>query len=230
MVTPTFFAGACIVFAATLAYGTTQTHLVFGGGDISTCAAASCSRAAGPVKAGGIPLRTSASPATGGARGTVPGGASNHAPAGGTNANAGRPGGMASGTGTSAEAGGQQADILSWAYSSRLPVIIAYRTMRSWHGGFQGAMTITNRSKAAIRNWLLWMRYRRARMENLWGARWYAVGPRAPGAAVVAPRRGQPALAPGASTRFTFRVSGHAGPPAGCFFDTSRCSFRRSGR
>ena len=58
VVTPTFAAGACILFAAVLAYGTTQTHLAFRGLG-PACAQASCS-AAGQSRphAAGAPGRT----------------------------------------------------------------------------------------------------------------------------------------------------------------------------
>ncbi len=108
-------------------------------------------------------------------------------------------------------------------------VIITYRTVRSWPGAFVGAMTITNRTRSAIPNWLLWMRYRRAQMHQVWGARWYPVGSRAPGAGVVSPGRGQQVLGARASVRFIFWASGHAGPPDGCFFDTSLARFGRPG-
>jgi hypothetical protein len=239
MVTPTFFAGACIVFAATLAYGTTQTHLVFSGGQDGTCGAANCSAsgpAAGPGKSGGAPYQESATPATGVARGTATGGATDHAPAGGGPAGGGHaaagprtqmtagPGGQVTAAGPAT--GGSPANTQRRAYSSGLPVIITYRTVTSWDGGFVVTMTITNRSKSAIPNWLLWLHYRHARIDRVWGARWYPAVPRAPGAGLVAPRVGQLMLWPGASVRFTFRASGRAAPLPGCFFDTARCSFR----
>ena len=58
VVTPTFAAGACILFAAILAYGTTQTHLAFRGLG-PACAQASCSAAGHPRShAAGAPGRT----------------------------------------------------------------------------------------------------------------------------------------------------------------------------
>ena len=58
VVTPTFAAGACILFAAVLAYGTTQTHLAFRGLG-PACAQANCS-ATGQSRphAAGAPGRT----------------------------------------------------------------------------------------------------------------------------------------------------------------------------
>jgi hypothetical protein len=57
VVTPTFAAGACILFAAVLAYGTTQTHLAFRGlGPV--CAQASCSAGGQQRPHAGAPGRT----------------------------------------------------------------------------------------------------------------------------------------------------------------------------
>jgi hypothetical protein len=231
MMTPTFFAGACIVVAAALAYSTTQTHLVFRGLG-PACAAANCS-AADPGTAPGVQLGTS-TPAVRGARATASNGAPGHARPGGTSVHAGgRAGsapGPAPGPGANPVTGGLSADNASRAYPAHAQVVISYRTIRSSPGAFLGAMTITNRTRSAIPNWLLWMRYRAARMHRVWGARWYPVGSRAPGAGVVAPGRGQPVLAPGATVRFLFWASGHAGPPDGCFFNTSLARFGRPGR
>src|SRR5215469_4118565 len=57
MVTPTFAAGACILFAAVLAYGTTQTHLAFRGLG-PACAQANCSAAGQQRPHAGAPGRT----------------------------------------------------------------------------------------------------------------------------------------------------------------------------
>jgi Cellulose binding domain len=208
VVTPTFAAGACILFAAVLAYGTTQTHLAFRGLG-PACGGASCS-AAGPGQAGAVRPHGAGAPGRTDANGHV---RSHAAPDPGANANAGRLAGNMS----------------SVAASPGLPVVIAYRTVRRWDGGFTGMMTITNRSRSAIPDWLLFVRYRRARMHRVWGARWHPVGPHGSGAGVVAPRPDQLVLRPGASAEFTFRASGHFGPPAGCFFDNARCRFHRSG-
>jgi len=208
VVTPTFAAGACTLFAAVLAYGTTQTHLNFRGlGPV--CAGAACSPAGGGRA--GVPR-----PHGAGAPGRTYANGYSHshaAPDPGSNANAGRLAG----------------NMASIAASPGLPVVIAYRTVRRWPGGFVGMMTITNRSRSAIPSWLLFVHYRRARMDRVWGARWYPARPHVPDAGVVAPRPDQLVLRPGASAEFTFRASGHFGPPAGCFFDTARCRFHRSG-
>ena len=208
LVTPTFAAGACILFAAVLAYGTTQTHLTFRGLG-PACGGASCS-AAGHGQAGAARSRGAGAPGRTDANGYSRGHA---APDPGENANAGRLAGNMS----------------SIAASPGLPVVIAYRTVRRWPGGFVGMMTITNRSRSAIPSWLLFVHYRRARMDRVWGARWYPASSHGGRAGLVAPQPDQLVLPPGASTEFMFRASGHFGPPAGCFFDTARCRFRRSG-
>lgn len=228
MVTPTFFAGACVVLVAALAYGTTQTHLAFRGlGPV--CAATSCSTSGQGTA--GVPYRASARPEKGSNRAAAPAGHAAHpAPVAGPPASAGPQHQAAHRASASGETGRPAVHLSSRTHRHRLPVVITYRTVRAWRGGFLGAMTITNRTGSAILNWLLWVRYRRARMDHVWGARWYPASPRARGAGVVVPRRSHYALRPGASMRFTFRVSGHPGPPGGCFFDTTRCRFRRLGR
>jgi hypothetical protein len=221
MVTPTFFAGACVVVAALLAYGTTQTHLVFRGIG-PACEAANCvpvSPGAGP----GVQLGTSATREAPGHEVTGTRGAPARARTAGAGPHAGRAGRQD----TRREPREAPATIPSRVYAADVRVIIAYQTVRSWRGGFVGAMTITNPSRSAVPNWLLWLHFVRTRLDHVWGARWYPVGPRAPGAGVVAAPVSQPALPAGASTRFMFRASGHAGPPDGCFFDTSRCRFTR---
>src|SRR5215471_17380697 len=85
VVTPTFAAGACILFAAVLAYGTTQTHLAFRGLG-PACAGASCS-AAGRGQAGAASPRGSAAPGGTYANGYA---RAHGAPGPGANANTGR--------------------------------------------------------------------------------------------------------------------------------------------
>ena len=218
LATPTFFAGACIVFAATLAYGTTQTHLVFSGGSGSRpgCTPARCAASGagnGTVKSGSATMGRSARPGPDGARrqGSVtgrPAGTPSPGAAPGPSAHpkTSRPAGAGPKAGSS-------------------PVTVAYQTLRSWPGGFLAVMTITNHGTSAVAGWQLWMHYAGARVVHVWGAGWSRV-PRHPGAGLATPRPGQRMLLPGASTQFTFRVTGRPGPPAGCFFNTTRCSFR----
>jgi hypothetical protein len=224
MATPTFFAGACIVFAATLAYGTTQTHLVFKGIGPG-CAMANCTAAGShkpPVQFG------TATPAVGTAGGTASAG---HAAGGGARVNAtpSPRAGRGSGPGADREKGSRPASAAARGHRSDARVIIAYRTVRRWPGGFLGSVTIINHSGSALPGWQLWLRYQRARLDQVWGARWYPPDPQDRGAARVAPRPGHQVLRPRASTRFFFRVTGNAGPPAGCYFNSARCRFR-SGR
>lgn len=209
VVTPTFFAGACIVLAAALAYTTSRTHLAFRGVG-PACGQVSCSTA-GPGKTEVTRSRKATAPR-------------------GANANRGSGRAAAPRVDAPPKTGRLAGDATSIAAAPGLPVVIAYRTVRVWPGGFAGTMKITNRSDSAIRNWLLFVSYRRARMDHIWGAHWYPASPHVRWAGVVAPRHAESVLRPGASVEFTFRASGHAGPPAGCFFDTSRCRFHRSRR
>jgi hypothetical protein len=202
--TPTFAAGACILFAAVLAYGTTQTHLAFRGLG-PACVQVSCS-AAGRGHAGGPGSHAAGAP-------------------GRTYANGYSPARAVPDPDSNPKAGRLTGNMSSVAAAPGLPVVITYRTVRRWPGGFAGMMTITNRSRSAIPSWLLFVHYRRARMDWVRGVRWYPSSSHVPGAGVVAPPRDQMVLRPGASAEFTFRASGQFGPPAGCFFDTARCRF-----
>lgn len=222
LVTPTFVAGACIVLIAALAYGTTQTHLLYSG-QMPACAAASCS-AATPQEAGGIPFRVSATPATGDAQGSGSRGTGQGQGAGGApNASSGPQGSQA---GPGAGYGGWPAPTATATASSPTSrVIIVYRSLQRWRGGFLAAITISNHGRSAIAGWQMWMRYRADRIDHLSGARWFPASPKAHGIGLVAPRSGQQSLRPGASVRFVFRATGLAGPPSGCAFDGDPCSF-----
>ena len=211
VVTPTFTAGACIVFAAVLAYGTTQTHLAF--------------RRLGPPCARGQLLGRRPWPGRGLAAPQGRSGQAGRCTAQPATRDSRRRGPARPRVRTRANWRG---DMSSVAASPGLPVVIAYRTVRRWHGGFVAIMTITNRSTSAIASW---------RLSSATGARgWIACGeragirhgPRVHRAGLVAPRPGRLVLRPGASAQFAFRASGHFGPPAGCFFDTARCRFHRS--
>ena len=170
VVTPTFTAGACIVFAAVLAYGTTQTHMAFRRLG-PPCAGASCP-AAGRGHAGVVRPRRAAAPAGTEANGYSRRGAGPARPRAGPDPDANAGGGKLAG------------DMSSVAASPGLPVVIAYRTVRRWHGGFAAMMTITNRSGSAIASWRLFVRYRRARDGSRVGS------PLASGRPARAPGRG----------------------------------------
>jgi hypothetical protein len=226
MLTPTFFAGACIVFAATLAYGTTQTHLVFRGVG-PACAVASCTAASpGAGSGSGVQYGTSATPDIGRrVQGNASPGATRHGRASGADPAGGPGAGQAPSPGADPGTGDQPGKTASGGNPPVPRVVITYQTVRSWRGGFVAAMTITNRGGSAIAAWRLWMHYRHARVDHVSGARWSPAGAHAPGAGVVAPRPGQLVLAARASTWLSIRARGRAGPPDGCLFNSARCSF-----
>ncbi|HEY3735516.1 MAG TPA: hypothetical protein VGL63_16530 [Streptosporangiaceae bacterium] len=218
LATPTFVAGLATVVVAVMAYGTTQTHLLFSGEP--ACATASCS-GAGSHAAGGALLQISARPdvGTGGSAGR---GGTSHSPRRGTVA------GVIAGPQPDPEpvrqtsAGGASPSPPSgrapWA-----PVAVTYQTLRTSRGGFQAAITITSRSRSVIRGWRLWLHYPSASVGRMQGARWLPAGPRRD-AGLAASHPGQE-LRPGASIRIVLWADGTAGAPVGCLFDGGRCSY-----
>ena len=220
MLTPTFAAGLCVVLVAIMAYGTTQTHLLFSGGVGPACATASCFTAA-PHVAGGVPLQASAQPDRGAGRPRSGSGIGPGLRGGGGNAIAGlqpRPqaGAIPPATGGDAAPAAPGAP---W-----VPVIISYQTLRSWRGAFLAAITITSRAKGAIRDWRLWLRYPSNRIDRVWGARWLPASEQQSYAGLIASQPGQE-LRPGASARIVFWAHGTAGTPSGCVFDRVRCRY-----
>jgi hypothetical protein len=107
-------------------------------------------------------------------------------------------------------------------------VVIVYRTLRNVHGGFIAAITITNHSKALIKGWQFWMRYRSSRVIHITGARWFPESTRARDTGLAVPEPNQQILHPGATIRFTIESSGSPGAPDGCVFDGTHCSFSHS--
>jgi hypothetical protein len=223
--TPTFIAGASFVIVATLAYGTTQTHLLYSGMG-PACASASCT-VASPQAAGGQPNAASAT------RGTV--GGRDSRPGTGTGANAGtsgsssQRGGSPSGQTEPRPGSGQPSPgSTASAGSAKSRVVIVYRTLRNRHNGFTAAITITNHSTRAIKGWQLWMRYKASRIGAMWGVRWFPVSQHARGIGTAVPEPTQQTLKPGATVRFTFQADGSPGAPSGCVFDGDHCNFSRS--
>jgi hypothetical protein len=107
-------------------------------------------------------------------------------------------------------------------------VTIGYQTLYQWQGGFVGTITITSHGSPGIPNWLLWLRYPGSRVDHVRGIRWYPSGRHA---GVAVPWQYEQTLRSGMRVQFTFRVRGRLpGPPPGCFFNTSKCGFGRSGR
>lgn len=204
---------------AILAYGTTQTHLLFSGLP-PACQSASCLSTA-PGGGNGVPLKTSAKPVTGGEHGAAsgaqerrPGGPVTTSPSPTTNPAAGgqpQPQGPAPQPPSATGPAGPK-------------VAVVYHTLRNLPGGFLASITIWNRGESALAGWQLWMQYQQARVDYARGAHWFPADPLSR-AGLAAPATGQRPLRPGTGVRFILHVTGSAGPPAGCAFEGYRCKF-----
>lgn len=209
------------MIAATLAYGTTQTHLLY---SEPTCQAAQCSAMGGHGN-DGTTLKATARPGVGGAQGQgnpdVPEHQAEGSPISPGSGSPGSqhtstPAGQSPPTPPAAEGGGQPAP----------KVAVLFRTLKSWHGGFMAAVTIANHGESALDGWQLWLRYRVTEIDRMWGARWFPSSTQGRNAGMVAAFVSQPKVQPGASAGFTFKAAGSPGKPAGCSFDGYRCSFK----
>jgi hypothetical protein len=224
MATPTFIAGACVVIVATLAYGTTQTHLLYSGMP-PACQAASCLNT-GPNGGNGVTLKTSARPAVGDRR-TPDAGRVQTRTAG--QPTPGTPQRTSSSSPSTGAPGGQTVSPpppVSGDGQSGPHVAIWFRELKIWDGGFLAVVTIVNHSDGPLAGWQLWMRYKVTQIDHVWNARFFQQSPASRSAGMMVPGPRQPAVLPGGSERFTFKASGPPAVPAGCEFDGYACSFR----
>jgi Cellulose binding domain len=223
MATPTFLAGACFVIVATLAYGTTQTHLLYS----EPCQSASCSLPDGPG-GNGVTLKTKAQPGLGGKTDSVHSGGRAHQVQGSATSGPGSTATKPSGGGTTTGRTSPKPPVTIGDGQSGPRVAILFSKVKSWHGGFMAAVTIANHGRSALAGWQLWLRYRTTDIERMWGAHWFPDSQRAPNVGLVAPPSSQRQVKPGATERFTFRATGPARAPIGCSFDGYHCSFKVS--
>ena len=227
MATPTFLAGFCTVLASILAYGTTQTHLLYSTGMPPACAEASCS-APGPSPGNGGGLGESASPGIGGSHGNRSARPEQGAPPPATGGSTGRdaPPSRPRGSRTGHQDAPRHHAGHPAAGSPGGPqVAVVYRTQQRWSGRFLATVTITNNGKTVLSGWQLQMDYRQVRIGAVWGARWFPDHPRS-GTGLVAALSGQRPLRPGMSAQFVFTARGDPGLPGGCAFNGHRCRFR----
>jgi hypothetical protein len=222
LATPTFAVGIGIIVAAALAYSTTQTHLVFSGGD-PACVSASCTTSI-THNNGGEPLRSSDQREHGASRGSRAAAGGAQEQQGANSARVGSPGSPAGGH--AGQPAGSRDPKTSAPGTNRAPVI-EYKTLRRWRGGFDAAVTLTNRSKTTITGWQLWLRYQTNQINRIWHAAWFPANSRAPASGLVVPQRGEQLLKPGEVYRFEFQANGPAGSPIGCLFNGYRCNFTR---
>jgi Cellulose binding domain len=225
LATPTFLAGACFVLVATMAYGTTQTHLLY---SEPTCQAARCSIAS-PHQNGGVTLKTSARPGVGGSHRPAHPGGQGHQPGGSPSTTAGGGGHTSHPAGTHHASSPQslsQSPPSVGGGSHGPQVAILFHTLKRWHGGFMAAITIANHSKSALDGWQLWLRYRVTGIDRMWGAHWFPASAHGRNAGLAAALSSEPKVKPGGNERFTFRASGTPAAPVGCSFDGYRCTFK----
>src|SRR5215469_7978810 len=199
LLTPTFAVGIGTVAAAVLAYGTTQTHLLFSGLG-PACGAASCATTA-PHRGGGEPMRISATPARGHTGGPAPGGQGGGPPAHPDLSPA--PGNDPPSARTRPSGPG---------------VSITYQTLGSGQGEFLDAVTITNRTGSTLTGWRLWLRYSKGWIDRVQGARWLPASPNHSNAGLAIAGPGE-VLRPAASIRITVWVHGQPSEPSACAFN-----------
>jgi len=110
------------------------------------------------------------------------------------------------------------------AGSSPRPVM-AYQAVRQWWGGFVAQVTITMPAGPLPASWRLWLSYRSAAIDAVWGGSWTARGPHV---VVVRPLgQGapvQPGPSSGADIRIYLEVTGPPGPPTACRLNGQPCS------
>src|SRR5579875_703176 len=221
LATPTFLAGACIVIVATLAYGTTQTHLLY---SQPTCQSARCSTPGGHGNRG-VTLKTTARPGVGRQHAPAPKKSPVHEAGGALPS----PGGGSSASPHTGAPSGQSAPPPPVSVGGGQPgpkVAILFNPTRTWRGGFTAVVTIANRGRSALDGWQLWLRYRSSEIRRVWGARWFPGSAKARNVGLVAAPASQPKVRPGSSERFTFTASGVPSAPLGCLFDGYHCSFK----
>ncbi|HEX4062263.1 MAG TPA: cellulose binding domain-containing protein [Streptosporangiaceae bacterium] len=224
MATPTFLVGACFVIVASLAYGTTQTHLLYS----EPCQSASCSLPGGH-QSNGATLKTRDHSGAGGKTESARSGARAHEAEGSASSGHGSTTTKPSGGVTGPASHKPPQPPVTVAGGQPGPrVAILFSTVKAWHGGFLAAVTIANHGKSALAGWQLWLRYRTTDIQHVWGARWFPDSARAPNVGLVAPPASQRQVKPGATERFTFRGTGRPRAPAGCAFDGYQCTFKVS--
>ncbi len=103
--------------------------------------------------------------------------------------------------------------------TGRGAVTVALRTVVTWHAGFQGQATITNRTASPVNGWTLTLRYPRTRILTAWDAKVIRTG-----ATLVAGNpAGHPFISPGQSVKVSFTADGADAEPVTCSFNGSAC-------
>ena len=103
--------------------------------------------------------------------------------------------------------------------ASRTAVTVALRTVSTWHAGFQGQATITNRGPRTVNGWTLILRYPQTKIVSAWDVKVIQKGE-----TLVADNPAEhPLIAPGRSVKVTFTADGAGVRPVTCSFNGTAC-------
>jgi hypothetical protein len=103
--------------------------------------------------------------------------------------------------------------------SSRTAVTVALRTVSTWHAGFQGQATITNRGGRTVNGWTLILRYPQTKIVSAWDVKIIRKGD-----TLVADNPAEhPSIAPGKSVKVSFTANGAGARPVTCSFNGAAC-------
>jgi Cellulose binding domain len=103
--------------------------------------------------------------------------------------------------------------------TDRAVVTVALRTVETWHEGFRGQATITNRTTGAVTGWTLILRYPRTQIVSASDVKVIRKG-----ATLVADNpAAHPSIPPGASVQVSFTAHGPSSRPTACSFNGKAC-------
>jgi hypothetical protein len=103
--------------------------------------------------------------------------------------------------------------------SDRKAFTVAFRTLSTWRAGYQGQLTITNRSGRTVDGWTLVLRYPDTEILSAWDVKIIRKG-----ATLIATNPADhPAIAPRRSVKVFFTADGAVGRPSVCTFNGKTC-------
>jgi hypothetical protein len=103
--------------------------------------------------------------------------------------------------------------------SGRTSVTLTFRTVSTWQAGFQGQVTITNRTSVPVKGWTLILRYPQTKIVSAWDVKVIRKG----ATLVVDNPAARPSIPPGASVKVSFTATGAGAKPAACSFNGMPC-------
>jgi cellulase/cellobiase CelA1 len=103
--------------------------------------------------------------------------------------------------------------------ASRKAVTVAFRTVSTWDAGFQGQVTITNRTSEPVKGWTLTLRYPQTKILSAWNVTVVRKGE-----VLVADNPAEhPFILPGKSVKVSFTADGAGHQPVTCTFNGRSC-------